>query len=138
MVGTLIKQPNEKYCVVDYAGDVRHYNLTEQDIIDMYIEDAKAYIGAAEHYSIIIKKTISSGFEESLNRISDNVLSEMGFDKTYDELLKYFPRKVINTSYYGRDFTTYGNCPNCGNKVCDGIGGTDKQCRKCGQIIKWE
>lgn len=137
MVGTLIKQPNEKYCVIDYAGDVRHYNLTEQDIINMYIEDAKAYVGTAEHYSNIIKKTVSYGYEETLNKISDDVLNEMGFDKTYDELLKFVPRKVVNTSYYGRDCTTYGKCPNCGSSVQDGMGGTDKQCRNCGQILKW-
>ena len=137
MVGTLIKQPNEKYCVVDYAGDVRHYNLTEQDIINMYIEDAKACIGTAEHYSNIIKKTVSYGYKETLNKIPDDVLNEMGFDKTYYELLKFVPRKAVDTSYYGRDCTTYGKCPNCGSSVQDGMGGTDKQCRYCGQILKW-
>ena len=137
MVGTLIKQPNEKYCIVDYAGDVRRYNLTEQDIINMYIEDAKACIGAAEHFSNLIKRTVSSGFEETLNRISDNVLNEMGFDKTYDELLRFVPRKVKNESYCGHDCTSYAKCPNCGSGVQDGMGGTDKQCRSCGQILKW-
>ena len=137
MVGTLIKQPNGKYCVIDYAGDVRHYNLTEQDIIDMYIEDAKACIGASGHYSSIVSKTVSGGYNEELNRIPDDTLKEMGFDKTYDELLKYVLRRVINTSYYGRDCTPYGKCPNCGKTVSDGIGGTDEKCGACGQMLKW-
>lgn len=137
MVGKLIKQPNDKYCIVRYGEGVSKYNLTEQDIIDMYIEDAKACIGAAGHFSNIIKETVSSGYEEKLNRISDDVLKEMGFDNTYDELLIFVPRKPKNTSYYGRDCTTYGNCPNCEGKVSSGMGGTDKQCRKCGQILNW-
>lgn len=127
MVGKLIKQPNGKYCVVDYAGDVRHYNLTEQDIINMYIKDAKAYIGTAEHYGNIIAKTDS---------VSDDMLKEMGFDKTYKELQKFVPRKPINQSYDPCDFTTYAKCPNCGNTVIDGMVHTDETC-KCGQLLKW-
>lgn len=136
MVGELIKQPNGKYCVIDYAGDVRHYNLTEQDIINMYIEDAKACVGAAKHYGELINKTVFIGYKESLNRISDKVLKEMGFDKTYDELIKFVPRKPLNTSYAPCDFTTYGKCPNCGESVQDGMGHTDEKC-KCGQLLKW-
>ena len=56
-VGTLIKQPNEKYCVVNYSGEVVSYNLTEEDIIKLYIEDAKSHIGTAKHYVEIIEKT---------------------------------------------------------------------------------
>ena len=128
MVGTLIKQPNEKYCVVDYAGDVRHYNLTEQDIIDMYIYDAKSCIGAAKHYVELIAKT---------DEVSDDMLKEMGFDRPYNELVKYVPRKPINQSYASCDFTTYGKCPNCGGLVSDGMGHKDEKCRSCGQMLKW-
>ena len=128
MVGTLIKQPNGKYCIVDYAGDVRKYNLTDIDIINMYIEDAKACIGAAKHYGNIIKET---------KNISDDVLKEMGFNQTYDDLLKFIPRKPTHQEYAHCDFTTYGDCPNCGKTVMDGIGGKDEKCRYCGQILKW-
>ena len=127
MVGKLIKQPNDKYCVIDYAGDVRHYNLTEQDIINMYIQDARAYIGTAEHFGNIIAKT---------NDVPNYMLKEMGFDKTYKELKKFVPCKPINYSYAPCDFTTYAKCPNCGSTVMDGIGHTDKAC-KCGQLLKW-
>lgn len=132
MVGTLIKQPNEKYCVVDFAGEVRHYNLTEQDIINMYIEDAKACIGSSEHYGNLISRTINN----SANGISDDVLKEMGFNKTYNELTKFVPRKPINQSYSHCDFATYGNCPHCGKTVINGMGWLDKHC-KCGQLLKW-
>ena len=127
MVGKLIKQPNDKYCVVDYAGYVRHYNLTEQDIINMYIRDANAYIGTAEHFGNIIVKT---------DDISDDVLKEMGFDKTYKELKKFVPRRPINQSYAACDFTTCAKCPNCEATVMNGMGHTDEAC-KCGQLLKW-
>ena len=136
MVGTLIKQPNEKYCIVDYAGDIRRYNLTEQDIINMYIEDAKACIGAAEHYGNIIAKTVNS-YSGETNDIPNNILKKMGFDKTYDELVKFVPIKPINTQYAPCDFTTYGKCPTCNGSVQDGIGHKDEKCSKCGQLLKW-
>ena len=129
MVGTLIKQPNEKYCVVDYAGDIRHYNLTEQDIINMYISDAKACIGTAEHFGNLIVRT---------SDISTDVLKAMGFDKTYEELQKFVPRKPINQSYAPCDFATYGMCPSCGASVRDGMGGKDEKCRGCGQLLEWK
>ena len=137
MVGTLIKQPNGKYCSVDYAGEIRFYNLTEEDIIGMYIEDAKAHIGAAEHCGNIIAKTVSSGYNERIKAIPDSVLKEMGFDKTYNDLIKFVPRKPTNTQYASCDFATYGKCPNCGGSVRDGMGGTDDKCKSCGQLLKW-
>ena len=133
MVGTLIKQPNEKYCIVDCAGEIRRYNLTEQDIIDMYIEDAKAHIGAAEHYGNIVAETVRFGCKP----VSNKTLNEMGFNKTYDELVKFAPRKPTNQQYASRDFATYGKCPSCGGSVRDGIGGRDDKCRDCGQLLKW-
>jgi hypothetical protein len=137
MVGTLIKQPNGKYCIVDYAGEVRRYNLTEQDIINMYIEDAKACIGTAEHCGNIIAKTVSSGYNERTNAIPNGILKEMGFDKTYNELIKFVPRKPTNQQYASCDFATYGKCPSCGKSVRDGIGGKDEKCNGCGQLLKW-
>lgn len=128
MVGTLIKQPNEKYCIVSYSGDVVRYNLAEQDIINMYIEYAKACIGAAQHYGKLIEKT---------DEVNDSVLKEMGFDKTYNELVKFVPRKPTNQQYASCDFATYGKCPNCGGSVRDGMGGTDDKCGHCGQLLKW-
>lgn len=128
MVGILIKQPNEKYCILNYCGDVVRYNLTEQDIIDIYIKDAKASIGAAKHYGELITQ---------INGGDDNVLKEMGFDKPYNELIKFVPRKPIHQHYASCDFATYGNCPNCGESVRDGMGGTDNKCRKCGQMLRW-
>lgn len=136
MVGTLIKQPNEKYCIVDYAGSIRRYNLTEQDIINMYIEDAKTCIGAAKHYGNIIAETVNS-YSRETNDIPNDILKKMGFDKTYDELVKFVPIKPINTQYAPYDFTTYGKCPTCSGSVQDGIGHKDEKCSKCGQLLKW-
>lgn len=137
MVGTLIKQPNGKYCIVNYASEVSRYNLTEQDIIDMYIEDAKACIGTAEHYGELIAKTARYGCVPVVYGISDNVLKEMGFDRPYNELIKFVPRKPTHQEYAPCDFATYGDCPNCGKTVVDGMGGKDEKCRYCGQLLKW-
>ncbi len=137
MVGKLIKQPNDKYCVIDYAGDIRHYNLTEQDIIDMYIEEAKACIGAAEqHYGNIISNTVNK-YTGVANSISDITLKEMGFNQTYDELINLIPRKPLDTEYIAINFETVGKCPNCRERVVDGIGGRDEKCRSCGQMLEW-
>lgn len=136
MVGNLIKQPNEKYCIAGYDGEIRKYNLTEQDIIDMYIADAKACIGAAEHYGNIIANTVGT-YSDKIFPISDDVLKEMGFNKTYDELVRFIPRKPLNQSYASCDFATYGKCPNCMATVQDGIGFKEEKCMKCGQLLKW-
>ena len=60
----------------------------------------------------------------------------MGFDRTYDELVKFIPRQPLNKAYAPCDFTTYAECPNCGTIVQDGIGHKDEKC-KCGQLLKW-
>lgn len=141
MLGLLIKQPNGLYCSCDYGGRVHSYNLTEKAIIDLYIESAKIALKKAEDYNggdLIAKTVYTGGFEEELRPIPDNVLKEMGFEKTYDEMIKFVSRKPTNTSYCERDFTTYGKCPCCGEGVKEGWAGTDKQCKKCGQILKWE
>ena len=127
-VGTLIKQPNELYCVVNYSGEVVRYNLTEQDIINLYIEDAKFHMFSAKNCGELIARAY---------RVNDDVLKEMGFTSPYNELVKYVPRKPVNQSYAPCDFTTYGDCPNCGGEVRDGMGHRDDKCRSCGQMLKW-
>lgn len=138
MVGTLINQPNGKYCIVGYDGEVIKCNLTEQDVINMYIEEAKVDIEAAEHYGNIIEKTVNIyAFKNDTHPISDDVLKQMGFDKTYNELVKFVPRKPLNQQYVSCNFATYGKCPNCDETVQDGMGHTDEKCRSCGQLLKW-
>lgn len=132
MIGVIIKQPNGKYCITNkYDGRLISYNLTEQDIINLYVGDAKYRakhdVETAKHYGTLIGKT---------DNISDNVLKEIGFNKTYEELIKFVPRKPVNQSYASCDFATYGKCPSCGNVVMNGMGHTDKEC-KCGQLLKW-
>lgn len=137
MFQTLVKQPNDKYCILDSDGKVILYNLIEQDIINMYIEYANNYLNNAKPYGDLIKKTIVGVHKERLNPISDHVLNEMGFDKTYTELVKYIPLRPVDKAYAPCDFTTYAECPQCGGTVQDGIGHTDKQC-KCGQLLNWK
>lgn len=61
----------------------------------------------------------------------------MGSEQTYAELIKLIPREPVLQYYVGCEFATFGDCPNCGNSVRDGIGHTDKNCNKCGQLLKW-
>lgn len=133
----LIKQPNGKYCAIDYRGELKFFNYTEQNIIDMYIENANSDMESAEHFGEIIKR-IEYGDICHVNRtIDDKCLELMGFNQPYNELVKFIPRKPINTQYASCDFATYGKCPNCGKSVRDGMGGKDEKCGSCGQLLKW-
>ena len=137
MIGTLIKQPNGKYCSADYRGEVEFFNYTEQDIIDMYIEKAKEDIRNAEHFGALIEKIENGDICRVKRNIFDKELKLMGFDKPYNELVKFVPRRPINQTYASCDFATYGKCPNCSVSVQNGIGGKDEKCRNCGQLLKW-
>lgn len=45
-------------------------------------------------------------------------------------------RKPKNTRY--GDFTTFGDCPKCGNTVTWGIGHKEDRCSKCNLLLCWE
>ncbi len=133
----LIKQPNGKYCSVDYQGKASFFNYTEQDVIDMYIKQAKEDMKNAEHYGKIIEK-IEYGDRCRVQRtISDEHLESMGFDRPYNKLVKFVPREPVNQSYAPCDFTTYAKCPNCGGSVQNGMGHKDEKCGNCDQLLKW-
>ena len=131
----LIKQPNGKYCSIDWTGTIMFDNYTEEEIINAYIKQAKEDIKNAKHFTEII---IEAEYADRTGRevISDEKLRAMGFDQTYNELVKFIPREPTNQQYASCDFATYGKCPNCGNSVMNGMGHTDKHC-KCGQVLKW-
>ena len=137
MADALIKQPNGKYCSADYRGEVKFLNYTEQDIINMYIETAKEDIKNAEHYGKLIEKIEYGECCRVRRNISDKDLKSMGFDKSYNELVKFVPRRPTSQFYASCDFATYGKCPNCGGSVRDGMGHKDEKCGKCGQLLKW-
>lgn len=131
----LIKQPNGKYCSVNMWGELEFFNLTEEEIINMYIEKAKANIVRAYNFGELIRQMENA---DNFNRqtISDEQLKDMGYDKSFKELVKFIPRKPRDTRYVVCDFATYGKCPTCGEKVVDGMGYKDTKC-KCGQLLKW-
>ena len=134
---TLIKQPNGKYCSIDYRGEAKFLNYTKQDIIDMYIKKAKEDIKNAEHYGKLIEKIEYGECCHVRRNISDKDLKSMGFDKPYNELVKFIPRRPTAQFYASCDFATYGRCPNCGGSVQDGMGHKDEKCGSCGQLLKW-
>jgi hypothetical protein len=136
-MGTLTRQPNGKYCSINYYGKVDFFNYTEQDVINMYIEKAKEEIKNAKSYGEIIAKIEFGDSYKEKSDYYDEYLKSIGFDKPYNELTKFIPRKPLNQKYISCDFATHGNCPNCNGHVVDGIGGTDKKCR-CGQMLKWD
>lgn len=132
----IIKQPNGNYFVARAkVGPLK--NATEQDIIDIYIEMAKEDIEKAEHYGKFIEANESADTYGRTKPFTDSDLKEMGFDKTYKELVKFIPRDPRNKSYAPYDFATYATCPTCGKKVQNGIGLTHEKCPECGQLLKW-
>lgn len=133
----LIKQPNGKYCNLDSYGRANFVNYTEQDVINLYIENAKRDMKKAGHFGEVINCMTSGKMLKAERVIDDKVLESMGFDKPYKELVKFVPLRPTNQGYAACDFTTYGKCPNCGCGVQDGMGGTDEKCRVCGQLLKW-
>ena len=133
----LIRQPNGKYCEITYSNELKFVNYTEQDIIDLYIKKAKQDMENAECFGKIIECAERRYFGSVTRYISDEQLKDMGFDKPYKELIKFIPCEPLHTSYAPCDFATYGECPNCGATVRDGMGYTDEKC-KCGQLLKWK
>ena len=126
----LIKQPNGKYSYM--KDDKIITNLLADDYVSIKKQEAKTRaIKELQECSDSPVYLI-----ENYNP-SDEELKSMGYEKTYDEMIKYIPKKVTHRSYSGRDCTEYGKCPTCGNPVMDGIGHTDKVCRNCNQTLKW-
>lgn len=126
----LIRQPNGKLCMCDWTWKIEKMNLTEQDYIDYCTRKAKEYV-------MNTKNIKNFGELIEFQKVSDEQLREMGSDKTLSELLKFVPRKPLNTQYIQVNFETQGTCPSCGNIVVNGMGGTNKECKKCGQILNW-
>ena len=124
----LVKQPNGKFCYCNWYSGNNELNLTEQDVIDMYIEMAKQEMRTAKHYMELVER----------NAITDEELKEIGENRTRKEIMKYIPCMPDNQQYVHHDFTTYAKCPNCGNQVQNGIGYKDETCNSCGQLLKWK
>lgn len=133
----LIKQPNGYYCSVNFSGELKYYNYTEDDVIKLYIEKAKEDMKKAQHYGYIVESILKRESFREPRTISGSLLKQMGFDKPYSELVKYIPRSPIDTQYASCDFTTFGKCPNCGGRVSNGMGHKDNKCGECGQLLKW-
>ena len=133
----LYKQPNGKYCDIR-CGSILSYNITEEDIVERMVADAKReaekMIETANHFGNIISEIAQ---HEGYVSIDNRVLGEMGFTEGYRELVKYVPRKPINQSYAGCDFTTYANCPSCQKRISNCMGNGDKKC-SCGQMLDWD
>ena len=133
----LIKQPNGKYCSLDSYGRAYYVNYTEQDVINLYTDKAKRDMENAKHFGEVINCITSGKMLKAERLITDETLKSMGFDKPYEELVKFIPLRPTNQIYASCDFTTYAKCPTCNGDVRDGMGGTDKKCRSCGQLLKW-
>ena len=134
----LFKQPNGKYCIVNY-GEIKHYNLTPEAVTELYVKEAQE---EAEHsvknafgFGKIIENFLH--FQRPNTASRENILKEMGFEIPYEELTKYVPQKPISPNYSSCNFATYGKCPNCHATVENGIGFKQEKC-DCGQMLDWD
>ena len=137
----IFKQPNGKYATLSdhlyFSKQAKNItlktNLTEDEVIEAFMIDARdraKRIMKSKDLLVNNKDMIKAHF-------TDKQYKEMGFAGGYDELKKFIPAHVENQSYCGHDCTTYGKCPTCGETVQNGMGGTDKVCPKCQQILTW-
>lgn len=129
------KQPNGKYCVISWNG-VEKYNLTEDDVKQIFVEEAEKNaeetIKNAKNYGCIIERFLKSNISEN-----NSFFEQIGFTEPYAELVKYVPRVPVDKQYSSCNFTTYAKCPNCKHTVQDGIGFKQEKC-ECGQMLDWE
>ena len=107
--------------------------MTKEEYIKYILEDTREYLERqfeendfASIQSLLKYKTLS-----------DEQLNLMGYEKTYEEMLKYIPKCVTDKTFVPRDCTTYGKCPTCGSEIQDGIARTDNPCPKCNQVLLW-
>ena len=130
-----IKQPNGKYCVMEF-GKIKDIDLTEEVIIEIAIKNAKittkALIEKAENYGKIISNL---ALQRNID-IPHETLKKIGFTESYNELKKYVPLRPLSQQYAPCDFATYGKCPSCGKTVQDGMGFKQEKC-DCGQRLDW-
>lgn len=126
----VIKQPNGKYCY--FKNTVIKFNLTEEEYVSLRLKETENVIRNE-------LKECRSNTSELIKRcvVSDADLKSMGYQKTYDEMLRYIPKKVIGASYSSRDCETIAHCPSCKRLVVDGMSGTDRVCPDCHQVLEW-
>jgi hypothetical protein len=127
----LIRQPNGKLCMCNWNGEIEKMNLTEEDYITYCTNKAREFVYNQDNIKNL-------GELIKAKSVSDEQLKEMGSDKTFAELIKFVPCAPIRPKYIPVNFETQAICPSCGGIVVDGMGGTDKKCKKCGQLIKWQ
>ena len=116
------------FCFYDWISKEKHINLTEEDVVNMYVDQAHRDVRNAAIFIKLIEDVPVENWE----------LVDMGCEKTLEEMRRYIPTRPLNQSYSGHDCTTYGKCPSCGKLVQDGWGLTEERCSQCGQILKWK
>lgn len=134
-----IKQPNGKYCKI-HLGSIDAINLTEEEIVKEAVAQAettaKEAIRNAKHSGEIVAMLEKNTINPTSSSSKDGLLKQVGFTDTFNELVKYVPRKPLNKRYIPINFETVGKCPNCGKNVYDGIAFKDEKC-DCGQLLNW-
>ena len=132
----LVRQPNGKYLTYSWLKYV-NTNLTEEDIKNIYIENAKKQaeidICNAKGLDCVLKDE----FRYGIKLLTDKDLKDMEINISKKELIKKVPLKPTNKKYISCNFETIAQCPNCGANVVNGIGYTQEKCGKCEQMLDW-
>ena len=134
---TICKQPNNKYFLLGW-DKITRVNMTEQDVIDHYIENAilqakEDMKNCNKGLDYIIK--YDNAYEKNI--VTNEILKQMGLNVSKEELTKMVAIRPKTNRYNPIDFVTMGKCPSCNSDVYNGIGGKEKKCSNCGQLLDW-
>lgn len=121
-----------------YTGNCGNHFRDSEDHINYNISAESYMDGVIGPYASCFEP--SDSYIESLKTEKIKKIIEQYTVKDLEqalEVIRLNPKEPTNKKYISANFETIGKCPKCGVQVVDSIGGTQKECKKCGQPLLW-